>query len=106
MIFKIVNYLILGIALFYVAEDTGLIEKGKYFPTLPRLDARASNPMAWIGAAEWGVMQVAQMANGSRQQVPGSTTRQLSITGPSSFTERLNQQRQATQQLLRSYYGG
>jgi|GEM_PF-4868196 hypothetical protein len=106
MIFKIVNYLVLGIALFYVAEDTGLIEKNKYFPTLPRLDARASDPMAWLGAAEWGITHAVGMANGNARILPPGTARQLSISGPSSFTERLNRQRDATQKLLSSYYNG
>lgn len=74
MIFKLVNWTVMGIALFYGAEGVGLLEKGKFFPTLPRLEARASDPMAWLGAAQWGFSQLGQFAqsNGGADFSTGS----------------------------------
>lgn len=107
MIFKIVNYAVMGIALFYVAEGTHLIERGKYFPTLPRLDASASDPMAWLGAAQWGVTAIAGLARPNT----GNTTDTASNIGGAlqtpdfsqitTFAKRLEEKRQASI----SYYG-
>jgi hypothetical protein len=108
MLLKLVHYTVTGIALFYMAENTGLIERGKYFPTLPRLEASASDPMAWIGAVTWGVShltQVAGSAAGTQVASGGDVSRPLSIGGANSFTERLTEQREAAERLIASYRG-
>jgi hypothetical protein len=87
MIFKIVNYTILGIAFFYVIEGVGLVEKGKNFPTLPRLEASASDPMAWFGAAEWGVTHLLGFANSKGVSMPSADGQ--------SFIRKLEAQRSA-----------
>src|SRR5690606_10216428 len=63
LIFKLVQYTVMGIAVFYAAEGTGLIARGQYCPSLPRLEATASDPMAWLGAAQWGFSQLGQFAS-------------------------------------------
>jgi hypothetical protein len=62
MIFRLTNWAVMGLALFYVAEGTGLLERGKYFPTLPRMEARAGDPAAWFGAVQWGITALTQGA--------------------------------------------
>lgn len=62
MIFKMGNLLVVSLAVFYVAELTGLVEEGKYFPTLPRFEASAQDPMAWLGAAQWGLSKIGTLA--------------------------------------------
>jgi hypothetical protein len=54
MIFRLANWTVMGLAIFYAAEGTGVIERGRYFPTLPRMEARAGDPSAWLGAVQWG----------------------------------------------------
>jgi hypothetical protein len=63
MILRLANWAVMGIALFYAAEGVGVVERGKYFPTLPRLEASASDPGAWFGAMQWGVGFVAGRMN-------------------------------------------
>jgi hypothetical protein len=96
MIFKLVNYTVMGIALFYAAEGTGLIERGRYFPTLPRLDATASDPMAWLGAVQWGVTAVASAATGTGNSggYNGNSSSPVSLSAVNAFTERLADARQ------------
>lgn len=74
MIFRLLNSLVMGIAVFYAIEGMGLIEKGVYFPTLPRLEASAGDPYAWLGAAQWGFSQLGQLAvaNGADSFSTGS----------------------------------
>lgn len=93
MLFKIVNYTVMGIALFYVAENTGLIERGKYFPTLPRLEASASDPMAWLGAAQWGVSHLTQMARNNDVNLPDTGARDLNLENVTTFAKRLEAKR-------------
>lgn len=88
MIFKLVNYTVMGIAMFYAAEGTGLIERGRYFPTLPRLEESASNPMAWLGAVQWGVTALAGAATGNGDGDYDSG-RSIALPAINSFTERL-----------------
>lgn len=99
MIFKLVNYTVMGIALFYAAEGTGLIERGRYFPTLPRLDATASDPMAWLGAVQWGVTAVASAATGTSNSGNYANNNNgsgspVSLSAVNAFTERLADARQ------------
>lgn len=102
MIFRIVNWLVMAIAMFYVLEGTGLIEKGKYFPTLPRLDSRAGDPMAWLGAAQWGFNQIGGLASsrsGGGADFPTGTAPSStlsSITDSSIFQNFSNRLSQAT----------
>jgi len=103
MLFKIVNYAILGLAAFYVAEGVGLLERGRYFPTLPRLEASASDPMAWLGALTWGAGRLTQLASGG--QAAAGPGRELSLNTFNSFTQRLDRQRAATQRMVSNYYG-
>lgn len=102
MLFKLVNNIILGIAAFYVVENTGLIERGKYFPTLPRLEASASDPMAWIGAAQWGIARLTSMAgeNHVTQPIAASISdpSQLTLDNVTTFAKRLEAKRNATLQ--------
>ena len=95
MLFKLVNYAVMSIALFYVAEGTGLIERGRYFPTLPRLEASASNPMAWLGAAQWGVAQVSQIARGNtaEPQTASTDVSNLNLQNVTTFAKRLEAKR-------------
>ncbi len=62
MLFRLANWTVMSIAIFYAAEGVGIVERGRYFPTLPRLEERASDPMAWLGAAQWGVQHLTSMA--------------------------------------------
>lgn len=109
MLLKLVNYTIVGIALFYLAEGTHLIERGRYFPTLPRLDETASDPRAWLGAFTWGVGQAGQLATGGREiQLPpalSSTVRQLNLPSSNSYTQRLDTQRENQRRYMSAYYG-
>lgn len=93
MLFKLANYTVMAIALFYVAEGTHLIERGKYFPTLPRLEASASNPMAWLGAAQWGVSQISQIARGNDTTAPVSDVSNLNLENVTTFAKRLEAKR-------------
>lgn len=104
MIFKLANYAVMGIALFYAAEGTGLIERGRYFPTLPRLEASASDPMAWLGAAQWGVGRVVNMAQNSDAvaNVAESAPRDLNLENITTFAKRLEAKREET---LKSSFG-
>lgn len=80
MIFKIINWTVMAVALFYGLEGIGIIEKGKYFPTLPRLEASASDPSAWLGAAQWGFNQLGGLAQ-SRGGADFPTANLAGITG-------------------------
>ncbi len=60
MLFRLTNWTVLGLTAFYVAEGVGALERGQYFPTLPRLEASASDPSAWLGAAHWGITALTQ----------------------------------------------
>lgn len=62
MILRLANAVVMAIAVFYAVEGMGLVEKGRYFPTLPRLEASAGDPYAWLGAAQWGFSQLGQLA--------------------------------------------
>jgi len=109
MIFKLINYTVMGIAVFYAVEGIGLVEKGKYFPSLPRLEASASDPMAWLGAAQWGFSQMGALASsgGGRDFNTGTVA---NLTGSfnsgtlQNYAQRLSAQRSNTQRLLSSYY--
>lgn len=92
MIFRLINFLVLGIALFYVLEGTGLIERGKYFPTLPRLEASAGDPRAWLGAAEWGISHLVGAASSRGVAMP-------SMDG-NAFVKKLAEQRKITDSFL------
>lgn len=111
MIFKLVNYTVMGIAMFYAAEGSHLIERGKYFPTLPRLDASASDYHAWLGAAQWGVSQVAGLARGNAaitQDVPVANLdpRDLNLQNVTTFAKRLEAKRdEAIKSAAIGYYG-
>jgi hypothetical protein len=59
MIFRLANWAVMGIAIFYLAEGTGVIPRGAYFPTLPRLEESARDPAAWFGAVQWGFSRIA-----------------------------------------------
>jgi hypothetical protein len=72
MIFRLTNWAVMSLALFYVAEGTGLLERGKYFPTLPRMEARAGDPSAWFGAVQWGVTALTQGAGQATASYGGS----------------------------------
>ena len=65
MILRLANTVVIAIVALYVLEGTGVVEKRKYFPTLPRLEASASDPYAWLGAAQWGFSQLGVLAQGS-----------------------------------------
>jgi hypothetical protein len=108
MIFKLVNHTVMAIALFYVAEATGVIERGKYFPTLPRLEASASDPFAWLGAAQWGVSQVTQLARNSEVTAPLAVNdvRDLKLENVTTFAKRLEEKRdEALKSNTFGYYG-
>jgi hypothetical protein len=62
MLFRLANWTVMGLAIFYAAEGTGAIERGRYFPTLPRLEASAGDPGAWFGAVQWGFTALVQGA--------------------------------------------
>lgn len=105
MLFKLVNYTVMGIALFYAAEGTHLIERGKYFPTLPRLEASASDPMAWLGAAQWGVAQVVNLSRSGNSDVASSgNDRSLDLSQITTFAKRLEEKRDAVRQST-GFYG-
>ncbi len=101
MLFK-VDKLILCLAAFYIAENTGLIERGKYFPTLPRMEASASDPMAWISAAQWGVARLTDMAGSNEVTQPIaagiSNPSQLTLDNVTTFAKRLEAKRNETLQ--------
>ncbi|MFO0500421.1 MAG: hypothetical protein ACK5YK_01910 [Pseudomonadota bacterium] len=59
MIFRLANWAVMGIAIFYLAEGTGVVPRGAYFPTLPRLEESARDPAAWFGAVQWGFSRLA-----------------------------------------------
>jgi hypothetical protein len=113
MIFRLANWTVMGIAIFYMAEGTGMVERGKYFPTLPRLEASASDPAAWFGAAQWGVSALASRAEDRGVNVP-SFAREANAAPASSYgrnpqIERLGGFAQDTGNTLRrmaGYYGG
>ncbi|TKW60786.1 MAG: hypothetical protein DI628_07805 [Blastochloris viridis] len=102
MLFKLVNYTILGIAAFYIAENTGVIERGVYFPTLPRLEASASDPMAWVGAAQWGIARLTDMAGNNEVTQPIAASisdpSQLTLENVTTFAKRLEAKRNETLQ--------
>jgi hypothetical protein len=81
----------MAIAMFYMAEGTGLVPRGQYFPTLPRLEASASDPAAWFGAIQWGA---AALAHSGGANIPMARNTQLpSLSVP------------AIQQRIAGYYG-
>lgn len=55
---RILSLVITALAIFYVLEGVGVVDKRVYFPTLPRLEASAASPAAWLDAASWGVKWV------------------------------------------------
>lgn len=55
MLLRLCSWLISGIAILYVLEFTGIIQEREYFPSLPRLEANASDPSRWFEAAHWGI---------------------------------------------------
>lgn len=106
MLFKIANNLVMALAVFYVAEGTGVLERGKYFPTLPRLEASASDPGAWIGAARWGVGQVVQLARSNEVTAPvAQDPRDLDLQEVTTFAKRLEAKRDETLRTSFGYYG-
>ncbi len=107
MLFKLVNYTVMGIAMFYAAEGFGVVERGKYFPTLPRLEASASDPFAWIGAAQWGVAQIASVARSNNVELPAvSSARDLNLENVTTFAKRLEEKRdEALKGSALGYYG-
>ncbi len=126
MIFRLTNWAVIGLALFYVAEGTGLLERGKYFPTLPRLEASAGDPAAWFGAVQWGVTALTQGAgtatahSGGRSGAGGHFSGQHYATAmpnaPSkepyrairlgAYAERENAAENGIFKRLAGYYGG
>ncbi|PZP39194.1 MAG: hypothetical protein DI585_04855 [Pseudomonas fluorescens] len=96
MLLKLANYVIVGIAVFYAAEITGVIERGRYFPTLPRLEASASDPMAWFGAAQWGVSQITTAAKQNEITAPIASAEDLNLQNVTTFAKRLEAKRDAT----------
>ena len=102
MLFRLVNYTVLGIAAFYAVEGVGLVERGKYFPTLPRLEASASDPMAWVGAAQWGVAQLTNLAGQHEVTQPIASSisdpTQLTLDNVTTFAKRLEAKRNQTLQ--------
>lgn len=112
MIFRIINWTVMAIAIFYGLEGIGIVEKGKYFPTLPRLDARASDPMAWLGAAQWGFNQLGSLAQSRgggadfpTGSAPSSITESFStITNSPAVRNFANTLSRATQGRTPSYY--
>lgn len=102
MLFKLANNIVLCLAAFYIAEATGLIERGKYFPSLPRLEASASDPMAWIGAAQWGIAKLTNLAgeNEVTQPIASSISdpRNLTLENVTTFAKRLENKRNETLQ--------
>lgn len=106
MILRLINYAVMGVAIFYALEGSGVIEKGRYFPTLPRLEASASNPYAWLGAAQWGFSQLSGLASaqgaGGYASAGGSSFDTGSLSG---MIERVSQQQRNSQRFL-SAYGG
>lgn len=105
MLFKLVNQTVMAIALFYAAEATGLVERGRYFPTLPRLEASASDPMAWLGAAQWGVGQLTTLARGNDVTAPIADVRNLNLQNVTTFAKRLEEKRDETLRNSFGYYG-
>jgi hypothetical protein len=59
MLLRIATLGISAIAMFYALEGVGVLPRGEYFPSLPRLESSAASPSAWLGAAAWGVKWVA-----------------------------------------------
>ena len=51
---RLATLLVTAIAGLYALEFLGVVNKREYFPTLPRLEASASDPAAWGKAAQWG----------------------------------------------------
>ena len=105
MLFKLVHYTVMGIALLYVAEGTHLIERGKYFPSLPRLEESASDPFAWLGAAQWGVSQITQIARNNDLPVPNGDVSDLNLENVTTFAKRLEAKRDETLKSTIGYYG-
>ncbi len=106
MLFRLSQHLLTAIAVFYAVEGVGLIEKGKYFPTLPRLEATASDPRAWLGAAEWGLTNLGQQISAATHQQAPALPQMASLqSAASQFSQRLTQERQAAWAgSYRSYY--
>ncbi|RYG61894.1 MAG: hypothetical protein EON60_01705 [Alphaproteobacteria bacterium] len=106
MLFKLANNLVMALAVFYVAEGTGIIERGKYFPTLPRLEASASDPGAWFGAARWGVGQVVQLARSNdTTAIVAKDPRDLNLEEVTTFAKRLEAKRDEVIRTSIGYYG-
>jgi hypothetical protein len=104
MLFKLVNNAVLALAAFYVAEGTGLIERGKYFPTLPRMEASASDPTAWLGAAKWGVSHLTTLARSNDITAPVADVRNLNLENVTTFAKRLEEKRDSTIQNFTEAY--
>ncbi len=106
MLFKCTSNLVMAIAVFYMAENTGLIEKGRYFPTLPRLEASASDPFAWLGAAQWGVGQIVQVARSNEVTASiAQDPRNLDLQDVTTFAKRLEAKRDEALSTTIGYYG-
>ena len=106
MILRLANWAVMGIALFYAAEGFGVLERGKYFPTLPRLEASASDPGAWLGAVQWGVGFMTAKAQERGVELPEFN--RAAKASENNAPVRFGAYGQATQPLRRmaSYYGG
>lgn len=104
MIFKLVNYTVMGIALFYAAEGSGVIERGVYFPTLPRLEATASDPMAWLGAAQWGFSQVGSIATANGASFDTGSLAELRGGNLQDIADNLTNHSGTTRRLMSAYY--
>lgn len=89
MILRLANTVVLAIVALYVLEGAGVVEKRRYFPTLPRLEASASDPYAWLGAAQWGFGQLGVFA----QNRGGNSFDTGSLSASTrSMLERVSQQ--------------
>lgn len=103
MVLRLINYVIIAIVALYVLEGAGVIEKRKYFPTLPRLEASAGDPYAWLGAAQWGISRVSSAAQGKS----GGSSFDTGSLDEGNVLERFaNQHREIQRYLNGGGYGG
>ncbi|MCA3244010.1 MAG: hypothetical protein INF43_01720 [Alphaproteobacteria bacterium] len=83
MLFRIANWTVMGLAMFYVAEGTGMLERGRYFPTLPRMEASAGDPGAWFGAVQWGFTALVQGTGAATASYGGNNSHSYASYGGS-----------------------
>lgn len=83
MLFRIANWTVMGLAMFYAAEGMGVLERGRYFPTLPRMEASAGDPSAWFGAVQWGFTAVVQGAGAATASYGGNRSHTYAYSGES-----------------------